>query len=103
MTVVSEDHDSPLPVVVVDLDGTLIQGDLLWESLWLLLKRWPKDFFLLAPLWLLQGKANFKYQLAQRVVPNSTTLAYRPEVIEYLSAAKARGQQLILASASPKW
>ena len=101
MTVVSEGRDSPLPVVVVDLDGTLIQGDLLWESLWLLLKRFPKDFFLFAPLWLLQGKASFKNQLARRVVPKAENLAYRPEVLEYLAAAKARGQRIVLASASP--
>ena len=102
MTVVSEDRDLPLPVVVVDLDGTLIRGDLLWESLWLLLKRFPKDFFFFLPLWLLRGKANFKHQLALRVSPNAENLAYRPEVIEYLSAAKARGQRIILASASPQ-
>ena len=98
----SEGHDSPLPAVVVDLDGTLIQSDLLWEGLPLLLKRRPADFFLSAPLWLLRGKAGFKAQVADRVIPDVKTLPYRAEVLKYLSRAKNRGQTIVLASASPE-
>ena len=39
----------------VDLDGTLIKTDLLWESLLALLKQSPFSIFQL-PFWLLKGK-----------------------------------------------
>ena len=90
-----------MPVVFVDLDGTLIRTDLLWEGLRLLLKSRKRALFLEAPRWLLRGKAAFKAELAQRVFPDPAALPYRHEVLEYLSAKKADGHQLILASASP--
>ena len=45
----------------VDLDGTLIRTDLLWESLLALLKQRPLSIFQL-PFWLLKGRAYFKHQ-----------------------------------------
>ena len=43
------------PVLCVDLDGTLIRTDLLWECVLSLLKLRPLTLFLL-PIWLLGGK-----------------------------------------------
>ena len=40
----------------VDLDGTLIKTDLLWESLVRLLKSNPL-YLLVVPVWLLRGRA----------------------------------------------
>ena len=40
----------------VDLDGTLIKTDLVWESLLRLLKQNPL-FIFAAPVWLLRGRA----------------------------------------------
>jgi hypothetical protein len=51
------------PPLCVDLDGTLIAGDLLWEALLALLRQRPW-LLLLVPLWLLRGKAHLKEQLA---------------------------------------
>ena len=53
------------PVLVVDLDGTLIKTDLLVETAIALLKRSPFSFPLLA-VWLARGKANLKEQIAER-------------------------------------
>ena len=94
-------EDREVPVVFVDLDGTLIRTDLLWEGLRLLLKTQRRALFLEAPLWLLRGKAAFKAELAQRAFPDPAELPYRQEVLEYLSAKKAEGHRLVLASASP--
>lgn len=83
----------------VDLDGTLIATDALWESALLLVKQRPFDTLLL-PLWLRNGKAHLKCQIAERVVPNAASLPYRPEVLEFLREQKAGGRKIILATAS---
>ena len=49
------------PPLCVDLDGTLIKTDLLWESLLVLLKQNPLLVVLL-PLWLIKGKAYLKHE-----------------------------------------
>src|SRR5215472_13723221 len=54
------------PVLVVDLDGTLIKTDLLVETALDLLKRSPVFLFLF-PVWLARGKANLKAEIAKRV------------------------------------
>jgi 4-hydroxybenzoate polyprenyltransferase/phosphoserine phosphatase len=83
----------------VDLDGTLIKTDLLYESLLLLLKRRFVDI-LRVPLWLPRGKAFFKRALADRVIPDVTTLPYRQDLLAHLQKERARGRSLVLATAS---
>ena len=51
------------PVLFVDLDGTLIRTDLLWESLMLAVKRQPRVLGQV-PGWLRRGMAFFKQVLA---------------------------------------
>ena len=97
----SEAADAPassLPVYV-DLDGTLISSDMLWETLWLLLCREPWAIFL-TPLWLRRGKAGFKQEVASRVEFDPTLLPYRGEVVRYLEGARERGRRVVLATAS---
>ncbi|MDX1491110.1 MAG: UbiA family prenyltransferase [Pseudohongiellaceae bacterium] len=88
----------PYPLYV-DLDGTLIRSDLLLESFLALIKHNLLYIFLI-PLWLLQGKAKFKHQLASRVKLRADLLPYNQELLEYLRAQKSRGRELILISAS---
>ena len=52
--------------LAVDLDGTLIKTDLLWEGLFLLLKRNPLYLFMV-PVWLASGPARLKMEIAARV------------------------------------
>jgi phosphoserine phosphatase len=87
------------PVLCVDLDGTLIASNLLWESLVRLARQHPL-LLLLVPLWLLRGKAYLKEQLAARVRLDPATLPYRPDVLAFLREEKARGRFLVLATAS---
>ncbi|HVX14767.1 MAG TPA: UbiA family prenyltransferase [Pirellulales bacterium] len=91
----------PSDVVCVDLDGTLVQTDTLWESLLLLAKSRPWEL-LWAVVWVCRGKAYFKRQLAARVVPNAALLPYRPEVLEPLRELKSSGRTLLLATAADK-
>lgn len=88
-----------LPPLCVDLDGTLVATDTLYESLMLLLRRNPLFLFWL-PIWLLKGKAYLKHQIAQRVSLNVTILPYHDSVVEFLQQQLGKGQKLILATAA---
>lgn len=83
----------------VDLDGTVIKTDLLFESILLLLK---KNIFqaLLIPIWLLRGKANLKHQLAQCVSVPVELLPLNTEFNAYLRKEVERGRNIVLISAS---
>ena len=89
------------PVLCSDLDGTLIKTDLLWECVVFLLKARPW-VLLLIPLWLLQGRAVLKRQLAGRVNLNPDTLPYRHDVLEFLSEQKRAGRPIILVTAAER-
>ncbi len=87
------------PVLCVDLDGTLIRGNVLWECVLILLKTRPFTLLLL-PFWLLSGRAAFKRQLAARVHLNPARLPYRPQVLELLQREKASGRRIALTTAA---
>ena len=83
----------------VDLDGTLVASDTLWESLLLLLKNQPWKVLLLTT-WLFKGKAFFKSQVAQSVDLNPAGLPYRENVLSFLRQEWESGREIILATAS---
>jgi len=83
----------------VDLDGTLIATDSLWESVFLLLRTNFWQSFLL-PFWLLKGKVYFKHQIAQHVTLDAAVLPYRDNVLAFLQREKDNGRILILATAA---
>ena len=86
-------------VIVVDLDGTLVHSDLLVESIFLFLKRYPLRFWRLF-FWLLKGKANLKRRLAETVVPSAQTLPYNSALVSWLEEQRVAGARLVLATAS---
>jgi len=92
------DHGSK-PVLCVDLDGTLVKGDLLWECILLLLKRKPL-WLVLLPYWLLRGKASVKRHLARHTELNVATLPYRSELLEFLRAERLSGRRVVLITAA---
>jgi 4-hydroxybenzoate polyprenyltransferase len=83
----------------VDLDGTLIRTDLLWESVLLLLRRNPLYAFLL-PVWLVRGRANLKRQISSRVQIDPACLPYNEELLAFLREQHRAGRPLLLATAS---
>jgi 4-hydroxybenzoate polyprenyltransferase/phosphoserine phosphatase len=89
------------PVLCVDLDGTLIRGNVLWECLLILLKTRPITVLLL-PLWLLSSRASFKRRLSSRVKLNPASLRYRQQVLDLLQAEKAAGRRIVLATAADR-
>ena len=90
---------SALPPLVVDLDGTLVETDLLIESLAALVRRHPLALFAL-PRWLLKGRANLKREVARRVELDPTLLPYRTSLLDYLRTEHDNGRTIVLATAS---
>jgi len=87
------------PPLCVDLDRTLIRGDLLLESLVLLVKRNPL-YLLLIPFWLLRGKAALEARVLRQVTLNPEALPYNPGLIEWLQRERANGRSVWLVTAS---
>ncbi|MFC5743956.1 UbiA family prenyltransferase [Dyella tabacisoli] len=92
-----ESTDSNNVALCVDLDGTLLKSDILYESLLALLSKNPLYLFLL-PLWLLRGKAALKHEIAARVNLDPTTLPYDERLISMLEGTTARPRVLCTAS-----
>ena len=80
----------------VDLDGTVLKTDTLWECLLVFVRRFP----LRIPVMLLiafRGKPTFKAYLADHVRLDSETLPYKYDVLEYLASERADRRQVVLA------
>jgi hypothetical protein len=91
-------NDLVIPLCV-DLDGTLLNTDMLWESLKDVARKrpWCVCLFL---FWFLQGRAHLKQQVAARANVDINALPYHHGLVEFLKQEKARGRKLILATAS---
>ncbi len=86
------------PKICVDLDGTLIKTDMLFETALLFLKENVLNIFLMLT-WLLKSKATLKNNLSQRVNLNASLLPYNQELLQYLNKNKNQ-YDLILATAT---
>jgi 4-hydroxybenzoate polyprenyltransferase/phosphoserine phosphatase len=93
------DRPGALPPLVVDLDGTLVKTDLLFESVLALLKQQPSCLFIL-PVWLARGKAYLKQQVARRVALDAAALPYRSELLKYVQEQRDLGRTIVLATAA---
>lgn len=87
------------PVLVVDLDGTLIHTDMLHESALKLFREHPLQT-LGIPLWLRAGKAVLKARLAERIHLDPKTLPYNQPLLDWLESERASGRRLVLCTAS---
>jgi len=99
MDVRSETVAIPL---AVDLDGTLIAADLLWEGLFLLLRKNPLYLFLV-PIWLAGGgPARLKLEIARRVDIDAAGLPYRETLVQRIADERAKGRHIVLATGTPR-
>jgi len=94
-----EDSSSAGIPLCVDLDGTLIRSDLLYEAL-ARLSRGAFFPLIRVPFWLLKGKAGFKREVASRTALEPSSLPYEERLIEFLRGEKSRGRRLVLVTAS---
>jgi len=85
--------------LVVDLDRTLITGDVAMEACVTEAKRGFGALLVL--LWtMIRGKARLKSLLARRAPVDPAALNYRPEVLELIAHARHQRRRVILASAA---
>ena len=87
--------------LVVDLDGTILNSDMLAEAFFALLGKRP--FAALAMLFeVLRGRAALKARLARAVELDLSLLPWNEPFLERLRAERARGRRIFLASASTR-
>jgi phosphoserine phosphatase len=85
--------------LVLDLDGTLIAGDLLYKSFFSILRRNPLIVFRCAT-WLLHGRAALKRELALRNRIDWDRLKLHQDVLALAIREKAVGRAIVLATAA---
>ena len=86
--------------LVVDVDGSLVRGDLLTEGLLRLFADSPAKLFAL-PFRLAGGRAPLKRWLAQETgALRAATLVLNPAVVKEIEAARKAGREVWLASGS---
>ena len=83
----------------IDLDGTLLDSDLLLEAAIAQLKQAPLSV-LCWPRWLAGGKARLKAEMAGRVELDIEILPYNPRLLAFLHEQKEQGRTLVLVTAS---
>ncbi|HYC01878.1 MAG TPA: UbiA family prenyltransferase [Azospirillaceae bacterium] len=88
------------PPLVVDLDGTLLRTDLLYESFALLMRQQPW-LLLLIPFWLLRGgKARLKREIARRVDLDVGTLPLNRPFLDWVLRQRMDGRTVVIVSAA---
>ena len=82
----------------VDLDGTLILTDVLWESV---IQLWRKPATAIRVAWALRhGKAAMKSVMAKEVTIDPAALPYREDLLAYLRSQHEAGRHLVLVTAT---
>lgn len=85
--------------LIVDLDHTLIDTDLFYESSIAMLKKSPW-LIVLYSFWFIQGKGYLKEKLVKRCNIDISALPYNQVAIDYIKKRKKQGTKIILATAS---
>lgn len=87
------------PPLYVDLDGTILATDLLYESFLSAVRNAP--WVLIQCLaWLAQGRPRLKQELAARATIDVGRLPYRSEILAFLGEERAKGRRIVLTTAS---
>lgn len=87
------------PLLVVDLDGTLIRSDMLYETFWSAFSSdWTVPFKALGTLF--SGRAKLKSYLYQASDLDISLLPYNQSVIDYIIAYRKEGGKVALVTAS---
>jgi len=93
--------DATAVPLAVDLDGTLVQGDTLYELFFACLRRNPLAL-LRVPLWMLAGRDVLKRRLAEAVDPAGVALVFHAPVLEWLRREAEAGRRIVLATAADR-
>jgi len=88
--------------LAVDLDGTLIQGDVTEQAFLDLLFNKPWKALTALLVLIFKGNLAFKIYLAENSQKSSFNFNFNPQFFEFLKAEKEKGRYLLLISASPQ-
>ncbi len=83
--------------LIVDLDGTLVATDTLWEGYLALVREQPMQAVAAVPL-VLHGRPAFKRRVAELQPIDPASLPYRPEIRRLIEDAKADGRPVWLTT-----
>ncbi len=87
------------PILVVDLDGSLIRSDMLFETFWsAFASHWKAPF--VAARSLLAGRAALKRRLAEMGKVDIASLPFNGEVVAFVEDWRAKGGRTALVTAS---
>ncbi len=89
---------NPKTPICVDLDGTFVRTDTLWETIFQLLKINPSAFFKLLVAYVRHGRAGFKSAAADQLVVDPATLPYHQDVVNFIKKAKSEGHPILLVT-----
>ncbi|CAN7522861.1 UbiA family prenyltransferase [Pararhizobium sp. LjRoot238] len=81
----------------VDLDGTLLAADTLWEGVAIVLLRNPLMLFAVL-YWMSKGKARLKHEVAARSGRQAADWPYRQAVLKRLERERETGRQVVLVT-----
>jgi 4-hydroxybenzoate polyprenyltransferase/phosphoserine phosphatase len=90
---------SPL---VIDLDGTLLSGDSLWESIFALLRVAPQRLFSLLPFLVRNDRAHLKAACSEYALPGIPFWPFNFAVLEEIRIARSAGRSVWLATAADR-
>jgi phosphoserine phosphatase len=85
--------------VCIDLDGTLIQTDVLLESLLIYVKKFPWKSVLLL-YWLIQGRALLKKKVADEIDLDILSLPVNQKIIDLILSYRKKGHKIYLVTAA---
>lgn len=97
MTSPASENLGSLRPLCVDLDGTLVKSDTLFDGICHLVRRNPLALFQI-PLWAAAGKARLKAEVACRTTLNVAHLPYHSELLRYLEDQRRGGRVIYLAT-----
>ena len=89
----------PCKPLCVDLDGTLIYTDCLFETLAGAVRKNPLTL-LQVPMWLVRGRPTLKAELARRFLPDPALLPWNHEVLNFVKQERENGRKTLLVTAS---
>ena len=86
-----------MPPLCVDLDGTLIKSDSLFDAACSFLRRQPLQCWKLV-VWLSRGRAHLKAEVARHAPLNAARLPYNTQLLSYLQGERRAGRKIYLAT-----
>ncbi len=86
----------------VDMDGTLLRTDSLWEMALLLCRHSPGAVFGALGQLVFRGRAALKVWLGSRVTPDVSNWPIASEVLELVVRARQDGRAVVLVTAAPE-